>query len=179
MRCSSASPRGACTPSPGAAQRLGQAGAFQLGHRPAAAQHVQTVCGSGGKVDEFQLRRGGLQCLHDGFQRSAQGLPLPFRPAHPQPLCRGGKGFIKTDLLAHHPVLKAVRQVDLFCHQQIAVGVGQQAAFCGSTGKFPLRKPQHEHIVRRIQTHFTGACQHHCVQASAGCAQGRRSAAAG
>ena len=42
--------------------------------------------------------------------------------------------------------------------------MGQQAAFCGSRGKFPLRKPQHEHIVRRIQTHFTGACQHHRVQ---------------
>ena len=42
--------------------------------------------------------------------------------------------------------------------------MGQQAAFCGGTGKFPLRKPQHEHIVRRIQTHFTGACQHHRIQ---------------
>ena len=42
--------------------------------------------------------------------------------------------------------------------------MGQQAAFCGGTGKFPLRKPQHEYIVRRIQTHFTGACQHHRVQ---------------
>ena len=42
--------------------------------------------------------------------------------------------------------------------------MGQQAAFCGSRGEFPLRKPQHEYIVRRIQTHFTGACQHHRVQ---------------
>ena len=42
--------------------------------------------------------------------------------------------------------------------------MGQQAAFCGSRGKFPLRKPQHKYIIRRIQTHFAGACQHHCVQ---------------
>ena len=42
--------------------------------------------------------------------------------------------------------------------------MGQQAAFCGGTGKFTLCQPQHEHIVRRIQTHFTGACQHHRVQ---------------
>ena len=148
----------------GGAQRLGQAGTLQFGQRPAAAQHVQTVCRGGSKVNEFQLRCGGLQRLHDRFQRSAQGLPLPLRPAHPQPLCRGGEGFVKTDLLTHHPVLKAVRQVDLFCHQQIAVGVGQQAAFCGGTGKFALCQPQHEHIVRRIQTHFAGACQHHRVQ---------------
>ena len=157
-------PTGCLHPLAGGAQRLGQAGTFPLGQRPAAAQHIQPICGGGGKVDEFQLRCGGLQRLHDGLQRGAQGLPLPLRPAHPQPLCRGGKGFIKTDLFPHHAVLKAVRQVDLFCHQQIAVGVGQQAALCGGTGKFTLCQPQHEHIVRRIQTHFTGACQHHRVQ---------------
>ena len=42
--------------------------------------------------------------------------------------------------------------------------MGQQAALCGSTGKFPLRKPQHKYIIRCIQTHFAGACQHHRVQ---------------
>ena len=42
--------------------------------------------------------------------------------------------------------------------------MGQQAALCGSTGKFPLCQPQHKYIIRRIQTHFAGACQHHCVQ---------------
>ena len=42
--------------------------------------------------------------------------------------------------------------------------MGQQAAFRRGTGKFSLRKPQHKYIIRRIQTHFTGACQHHRVQ---------------
>ena len=42
--------------------------------------------------------------------------------------------------------------------------MGQQAAFCGGTGKFALCQPQHEHIIRRVQTHLARAGQHHGVQ---------------
>ena len=64
-------------------------------------------------------------CIRDRFQRCAQGLARPLGPAEPQPLCRCGEGFVNARLLAHHAVLKAVRQIDLLCHQNIAVGVGQ------------------------------------------------------
>ena len=42
--------------------------------------------------------------------------------------------------------------------------MGQQAAFCGGRGEFPLRKPQHKNIIRCIQTHFAGTCQHYRIQ---------------
>ena len=105
-----------------------------------------------------------MQGLHDGLQRCAQGLALPLGPAEPQPLGRDGKGLVKAHLLAYHAVLKAVRQVDLLCHQGIAVSVGQKTRLGRRTGELPFRKAQHKYIVRRIQTHFAGACQHHGVQ---------------
>ena len=144
-------------------QRLSQAGAFHVGQRP-AAQRIQCIGGGGCKVGKLQLRCRRVQGFHDGFQRCAQGLALPLGPAEPQPLCRCGEGFVNAHLLAHHAVLKAVRQIDLLCHQNIAVGVGQKARLGRCTGKFALRKAQHEHIVRRVQTHFARACQHHGIQ---------------
>ena len=148
----------------GDVQRFGQTDTFDLGQRPAAAQRVQTVRRGGGKVGQFQLRQVRVQGVHDGFQRRAQGLPLPFGPAEPKSLCRSGECLVKADLFAHHAVLEAVRQFDLVCHQGVPVGVGKQTALGGCPGELPFRKPQHEHIIRRIQTHLAGAGQHHGVQ---------------
>ena len=145
-------------------QRFGQAGAFDVRERPAAAQRIQTVSRRGGQIRKFQFRGRRVQRVHDGLQRRAQGLPLPLWPAEPQPLCRGGEGLIKAHLLTHYAVLEAVRQVDLLCHQHVTVGVGQKARLGRRTGELALRKAQHEHIIRCIQTHFAGACEHHGVQ---------------
>ena len=145
-------------------QRFGQAGAFDVRERPAAAQRIQTVSRRGGQIRKFQFRGRRVQRVHDGLQRRAQGLPLPLWPAEPQPLCRGGEGLVKAHLLTHHAVLEAVRQVDLLCHQHVAVGVGQKARLGRRTGKLALRKAQHEHIIRCIQTHLARAGQHHGIQ---------------
>ena len=42
--------------------------------------------------------------------------------------------------------------------------MGQKARLRRCTGELPFRKTQHEHIIRRVQTHFARACQHHRVQ---------------
>ena len=102
--------------------------------------------------------------VHKGLHRCAQGLALSLGPAEPQPFCRGSERFIKAHLLPDDPVLKAVRQFHLLGHQCVTVGVGQQAALSRCTGKLPFCQPQHEHIIRRVQTHLARAGQHHGVQ---------------
>ena len=104
---------------------LSEAGALDLRQGPAAAQHVEAVGGSGGKVGQIQFRRTRSQHVHDGLEGGAEGLTLPLRPAEPEASGRGGEGLIKADLLADHPVLEAVRKLDLLRHQGVAVGVGQ------------------------------------------------------
>ena len=148
----------------GGAQGLGQAGAFRSGQGPAAAQAVEAVGGGRGQVGQSQLRRGRFQRLHDRLQRRAEGLPLPLGPAQPQPSGRGGERLIEADLLADHPVLKAVGQVDLLRHQGVAVGVGQQARLAGGRGELALGKAQHEDIVWLVQPHLARAGQHHGIQ---------------
>ena len=148
----------------GDVQCLGQAGAFGIGQRPTAAEAVQPVGGGGGEVGQLQRRGLGFQCLHDGFQRCAEGQALPLGPAHPQPLGRGGEGLVKADLLPHHAVLKAVRQVDLLGHQGVAVGVGQQPRLAGGRGELALGQPQHENVIGLVQPHLARAGQHHGVQ---------------
>ena len=151
-------------PGTGGVQGLGQAGALHIGEQPAAAQRVQTVRRGGGKVGQLQFRGSRVQCIHKGLHRRAQGLALSLGPAEPQPLCRGSERFIKAHLLPDDPVLKAVRQFHLLGHQCVTVGVGQQAALSRCTGKLPFCQPQHEHIIRRVQTHLARAGQHHGVQ---------------
>ena len=42
--------------------------------------------------------------------------------------------------------------------------MGQQTHLAGRGREFPLGQPQHEHIVRRVQTHLACAGQHHRIQ---------------
>ena len=148
----------------GGMKGLGEAGALDLRQGPAAAQHVEAVGGSGGKVGQIQLRRTRSQHVHDGFEGGAEGLALPLRPAEPEAPGRGGEGLIKADLFPHHPVLEAVRKLDLLRHQGVAVGVGQQARLAGRGGEFALGEAQHKDIVRCVKAHLACAGQHHGVQ---------------
>ena len=141
-----------------------QAGPLGVGQGPAPAQTVQRVLRGGGKVGQGKLRLCGVQRLHNGLQRRAEGQTLSLGPAEPQPLCRGRQGLVEADLLPHHPVLEAVRQVDLLRHQGIPVRMGQQARLPGAAGNSPFGQPQHEHIVRGVQTHLACAGQHHGIQ---------------
>ena len=148
----------------GGMKGLGEAGAFDLRQGPAAAQHVEAVGGSGREVGQVEFRRTRSQHVHDGLEGGAEGLALPLRPAEPEASGRGGEGLIKADLFPHHPVLEAVRKLDLLRHQGIAVGVGQQARLAGRGGKFALGEAQHKDIVRCVKAHLACAGQHHGVQ---------------
>ena len=148
----------------GRPEGFGQADALGVGQVPAAAQTVQTVGRRCGEVGQFQLRRLRAQRVHDGFQCRAEGQTCAFRPAHPQLFCRGSQSLIEADLFADDAVLKAVGQVDLICHQGVAVGMGQQAALAGRGRELALRQTQHKDIIRVIQTHLACAGKHDSIQ---------------
>ena len=156
-----------------ALQGLDQAGPFHPGEGPAAPQAVQGAAGGGGHVQQRQIRGGGVQHIGDGLGRRREGQPRPLGPADPQPFGGGGHGLVKTDLFPHHPVFKAVGQLDFLPHQSVPVGVGQQAGLARGGGEFPFRHPQHKDIVGGVQPHLARRGQHHCVQGLGDVAQVR------
>ena len=153
---------------------LGEAGALDLRQGPAAAQHVEAVGSSGGKVGQVEFRRTRSQHVHDGLEGGAEGLALPLRPAEPEASGRGGEGLIKQTCSRTTRFSKqSGSSISCAIRASRSAWVSRPVS-AGRGGEFALGEAQHKDIVRCVKAHLACAGHHHGVQRLGDVAEIRR-----